>query len=122
MVQAQANYPLDTRERLTAAIASDRDWLLERQAADGHWCAELEGDTILESEYLIYLHFIEKLDPETVRKAANYIRSKLLPEGGVAPYPGGPTDLSGSVKAYLALKMAGDPIDARHMVTMRQAI
>src|SRR5437773_269036 len=36
MIQAQANYPLDTRERLAAAIASARDWLLERHAAGGH--------------------------------------------------------------------------------------
>src|SRR5436309_12527597 len=122
MVQAQANYPLDTRERLTAAIAGARDWLLERQAADGHWCAELEGDTILESEYLIYLHFIEELDPATVRKAGNYIRSKLLSDGGMAIYPGGPMEISASVKAYLALKMAGDSADAPHMVKTRDAI
>jgi squalene-hopene/tetraprenyl-beta-curcumene cyclase len=122
MVQAQENYSLGTREWLTAAIAGARDWLLERQAADGHWCAELQGDTILESEYLIYLHFIEELDPVSVRKAGNYIRSKLLPEGGVAIYPGGPMEISGSVKAYLALKMAGDSTDAPHMVKTREAI
>ena len=122
MIQAQENYLLDMRTRLEAAIAAAQEWLLDRQGSDGHWCAELEGDTILESEYLMYLHFIEKLNSETVRKAANYIRSKLLPEGGVAIYPGGPMDISGSVKAYLALKMAGDPVDARHMVKMRQAI
>ncbi len=122
MIQAQENYLLDVRARLETAIGVAQDWLLDRQASDGHWCAELEGDTILESEYLIYLHFIEKLDPETIRKAANYIRSKLLPEGGVAIYPGGPAEISGSVKAYLALKMAGDPIDAPHMVKMRVAI
>ncbi len=122
MVHAQENYALGTRDWLTAAIGSARDWLLERQAADGHWCAELEGDTILESEYLIYLHFIERLDRETVRKAGNYIRSKLLPEGGVAIYPGGPMEISASVKAYLALKLAGDSVDAPHMVKTREAI
>ena len=80
MVQAQENYALGTHERLAAGIAAASDWLLDRQASDGHWCAELEGDTILESEFLIYLHFIGKLDLRTTRKAGNYVRSKLLPE------------------------------------------
>ncbi|MCX7915394.1 MAG: squalene--hopene cyclase, partial [Verrucomicrobiae bacterium] len=97
------------------AIRMAERWLLERQHADGHWCAELEGDTILESEYIIYLHFIGRLNEEKLRKAANYIRSKVLPQGGWAIYPGGPMELSASVKAYLVLKMAGDPLDAPHM-------
>ncbi|MCG3148481.1 MAG: Squalene--hopene cyclase [Verrucomicrobiae bacterium] len=122
MVQSKELYSLGLRDRLAAGIAGAQEWLLERQANDGHWCAELEGDTILESEYLIYLHFIDKLDQETLRKAANYIRSKLLPGGGVAIYPGGPVEISASVKAYMALKWAGDALDAPHMVRTRQAI
>ena len=122
MIRTQENYTFDTRERLEAAITSAQEWLLDQQASDGHWCAELEGDTILESEYLIYLHFINKLSVSKIRKAANYVRSKLLPDGGVPIYPGGPVDLSASVKAYLALKMAGDSIDAPHMVGTREAV
>jgi squalene-hopene/tetraprenyl-beta-curcumene cyclase len=95
---------------------------MDRQAADGHWCAELEGDTILESEYLIYLHYIDKLDSQTLHKTANYVRSKLLPEGGLAIYPGGPFEISASVKAYMVLKWAGDSINAPHMAKMREAI
>ncbi len=110
------------RDRLSTGISAAQEFLLEQQAADGHWCAELEGDTILESEYLIYLHYIDKLDPTSLRKAANYIRSKILPEGGVAIYPGGPFEMSGSVKAYMALKWAGDSKDAPHMVKTREAI
>lgn len=108
--------------RVEGSIASAQDWLLDCQAADGHWCAELEGDTILESEYLIYLHFIDIFDSVKARKLANYILSKLLLEGGLATYPGGPMDLSASVKAYLALKMAGDSTETPHMVKMRDAI
>jgi squalene-hopene/tetraprenyl-beta-curcumene cyclase len=124
MVRAntQENYATIAATGLETAIAGAQEWLLDQQAGDGHWCAELEGDTILESEYLIYLHFIDKLNPETVRKAANYIRSKLLPGGGIAIFPGGPMELSASVKAYLALKMAGDPVGAPHMAKTREAI
>ena len=122
MVQSQKDYILGTRDRLAAAIANASDWLLDRQMADGHWCAELEGDTILGSEYLIYLHFIGRLDSNTVRKAGNHIRSKMLPDGGWSIYPGGPMEISATVKAYLALKMAGDSVDAPHMLKSRELI
>jgi hypothetical protein len=60
MIQAKEDSYLQLIERLEAAISGAQDWLLDQQASDGHWCAELEGDTILESEYLFYLHFIDK--------------------------------------------------------------
>src|ERR1700679_1379424 len=97
MIRTQENYVLGMRDLLAAGISSAQEWLLDCQATDGHWCAELEGDTILESEYLIYLHFIDKLDSESLRKATNYIRSKMLPEGGMTTYPGGPFEMSASV-------------------------
>ncbi len=122
MIQSNPIPNPDLEAQLAQAMSSAQDWLLECQAEDGHWCAELEGDTILESEYLIYLHFIDKLEPATVRKCANYIRSRLLPEGGIAIYPTGPMEISASVKAYLALKMAGDATDAPHMKLTRDAI
>jgi len=87
MIQAKEDSYPQLIERIEGAIDGAQDWLLEQQASDGHWCAELEGDTILESEYLFYLHFIEKLDPVIVRKVANYVRSKALPEGGWSIYP-----------------------------------
>ena len=49
---------------LRRAIARTRQWLLGEQAADGSWCAELEGDTILESEYILLLAFLGKHDTE----------------------------------------------------------
>jgi len=123
MLNRQIDYDLGgLAERLDEAIAAAQEWLLASQAEDGHWCAELEGDTILESEYLIYLHFIDRLAPVKLRKAANYIRAKMLPTGGWAIYPTGPLEISASVKAYLALKMAGDPAAAPHMIKCRDAI
>ncbi len=108
--------------RLESAIDRSQEWLLSRQKPDGHWCAELEGDTILETEYIIYLHFIERLDDVTLRKAARYIRSHLLADGGLSIFPGGPAELNASVKGYLVLKMAGDDVTAPHMKKMRDMI
>jgi squalene-hopene/tetraprenyl-beta-curcumene cyclase len=104
------------------AIQAAQDYLLQIQHQDGHWCGELEGDTILESEYILTMHFIGRSDSDRVRKAANYIRRKALPEGGWAIYEGGPPEVSASAKAYLVLKLAGDSADAPHMKRARAVI
>jgi len=104
------------------AIDEARRWLLAAQAADGHWCGELEGDTILETEYVLLLHFLGRLGDPRVGKAARYVRRQQLPEGGWAIYPGGPPEVSASVKAYLVLKLAGDDPGAPHMQRARRTI
>jgi squalene-hopene/tetraprenyl-beta-curcumene cyclase len=95
---------------LGSAIERARRSLLARQAGDGHWVGELQGDTILESEYVLLMAFLGREREERVAKAARYILRQQLPEGGWNNYPGGPAELSVSVKAYFALKLAGhDP-------------
>jgi squalene-hopene/tetraprenyl-beta-curcumene cyclase len=89
------------------AAERGRRGLLERQRPDGHWVGELQGDTILESEFILLLAFLGKADDPRVRLAANYLLQQELPEGGWGNYPGGPAELSTSVKAYFALKIAG---------------
>jgi squalene-hopene/tetraprenyl-beta-curcumene cyclase len=110
------------RERTLRAIEDARGWLLAAQEADGHWCGELEGDTILETEYVLLLHFLGRLDDPRVAKAARYVRRKQLPGGGWAIYPGGPPEVSASVKAYFVLKLAGDDPAAPHMARARRTI
>lgn len=107
---------------LTQAITRTRDWLLEQQNQDGHWVAELEGDTILESEYIIFLAYLGRHRTPIARKAARYIAEKQLPSGGWPLYPGGSIDISVSVKAYFALKLTGHDPSARHMQRARQVI
>ena len=57
-----------------------------------------------------------------MRLAANYLRAKQLPDGGWSNYPGGPAEVSVSVKAYFALKIAGHAADAPHMARAATAI
>src|SRR5437016_10394829 len=78
--------------------------LLGLQAADGHWCGELQGDTLLESEYVLLMAFLSREGDERVRRAAHYVQRHQMAEGGWNIYPSGPADLSASVKAYFALK------------------
>lgn len=103
------------REAVADAADRGRRGLLDRQQADGHWVGELEGDTILESEFILLLAFLGKANDPRVRLAANYLLTKQLPSGGWPNYPGGPTEVSVSVKAYLALKIAGHSADESRM-------
>jgi squalene-hopene/tetraprenyl-beta-curcumene cyclase len=95
---------------------------LSRQAFDGHWVGELQGDTILESEYILLMAFLGREGDEKVAKAAQYILRQQLPEGGWNNYPEGPVNLSVSVKAYFALKLAGHDSEAGYMVRAREVI
>ncbi|HEX4149683.1 MAG TPA: prenyltransferase/squalene oxidase repeat-containing protein, partial [Pirellulales bacterium] len=97
-------------------------WLLAEQHADGYWVGELEGDTILESEYILLLAFLGRHDSQIARKAAQYIVNKQMPSGGWAMYPGGGVEISGSVKAYFALKLTGHDPAAEYMQRARAAI
>jgi squalene-hopene/tetraprenyl-beta-curcumene cyclase len=108
--------------RLRTAIRAARRALLDRQRPDGHWVGELQGDTILESEWILLMAFLGRESDERIRPAANYILQHQQPAGGWSNYPDGPTDLSVSVKAYLALKIAGEPADAPHMQRAAAAI
>jgi squalene-hopene/tetraprenyl-beta-curcumene cyclase len=92
------------------------------QQADGHWVGELQGDTILESEYVLLMAFLGREGEDVCRKAANYILRQQMAEGGWNNYPGGPADLSVSVKAYFALKLTGHDPDASYMRRARQVI
>ena len=97
-------------------------WLQSRQAADGHWRGPLEGDTILESEFILILAWAGRLDRPDVAGAARRILRLQLPEGGWAIHPGGPVDVSASVKAYLALKLTGHDPRSPALVRAREAI
>jgi squalene-hopene/tetraprenyl-beta-curcumene cyclase len=92
-----------------------RRGLLARQQPDGHWVGELQGDTILESEYVLLMAFLGRERDEAVTQAGRYLLEQQLPEGGWNNYPDGPVELSVSVKAYFALKLAGHDPDAPYM-------
>lgn len=109
-------------ERVGAAAGQTREWLLARQQADGHWCAELEGDTILESETILLWAWLGQEQTPIARKCAAYILEKQLPTGGWGMYPGGKLEISGSVKAYFALKLTGHDPNADYMQLARRAI
>jgi squalene-hopene/tetraprenyl-beta-curcumene cyclase len=109
-------------ESMRVAMQRTCQWLWQRQHGDGHWCAELEGDTILESEYVLLLAWLGQSSCPRARQAARYIEQQQNESGGWSLFPGGPLDTSVSVKAYFALKLTGTPAEAPHMRRAREAI
>jgi len=113
--------PIDPRT-IFATIAATSSWLFARQAADGHWRAPLEGDTILESEYVLLLAWAGRMSQPEIPGAIRRILNEQLPGGGWAIHPGGPVDVSASVKAYLALKITGHDQHSEPLCRARAAI
>jgi squalene-hopene/tetraprenyl-beta-curcumene cyclase len=104
--------------------------LVSLQAGNGHWCGELTADTTLESDYILFQLWLDPpagapWNPATrplIEKAAASILERQLPDGGFNIYVRGPSEISASVKAYTALKLAGlAPADAP-MQRLRQRI
>ena len=97
--------------------------LLDQQRPDGHWVFELEADATIPSEYVLLVHYLaETSNLELERKIGAYLRRIQGEDGGWPLYHAGATDISATVKAYFALKMIGDPVQAPHMVRAREAI
>jgi squalene-hopene/tetraprenyl-beta-curcumene cyclase len=107
---------------LQLAIQRAQRCLLNLQQPDGHWVGELQGDTILESEYILLLGFLGREREEQARKAAEYILRQQNADGGWSNHPGGPLEVSVSVKAYFALKLTGHDAEAPAMRRAREAI
>lgn len=130
---------LQVRDALVTAaqekigLAANR--LLSLQHPDGYWCALLTADTTLESDYILlqlWMHppgasgenagVWNPPDRGRIERAKERILSKQLPDGGFNIYVKGPSEISASVKAYFALKLAGVPVDGPEMTRLRERI
>ena len=108
---------------LDSSIDAATEALLAAQRGDGHWCFELEADATIPAEYILLRHYLgEPIDAVLEAKVATYLKRIQGEHGGWPLFHGGPVDLSASIKAYFALKMIGEAIDAPHMVRAREAV
>src|SRR6266478_2135698 len=108
---------------LEASIASATNALGDLQRPDGHSVFELEADSTIPAEYVLLRHDLgEPVDAVLEAGIANYLRRVQGAHGGWPLVHDGDFDMSASVKAYFALKMIGDSVDAPHMARAREAI
>ncbi|HEX3953145.1 MAG TPA: squalene--hopene cyclase [Stellaceae bacterium] len=110
------------QDGLDSAIERSVNSLLASQNPDGHWVFELEADSTIPAEFILLQHYLDTIDDDLEQRIARYLRETQGADGGWALFFGGELDLSASVKTYFALKAAGDPADAPHMVRARDAI
>jgi squalene-hopene/tetraprenyl-beta-curcumene cyclase len=108
---------------MDGAIRAATEAILAQQRPDGHWVYELEADATIPAEYVLLVHYLaETPNLELERKIGNYLRRIQGAHGGWPLYHEGALDISATVKAYFALKMIGDDVDAPHMVRAREAV
>jgi squalene-hopene/tetraprenyl-beta-curcumene cyclase len=107
---------------LDRAVRAASDALIALQRGDGHWAFELEADATIPAEFMLLQHYLDEIDDKLQADIARHLRAIQGDHGGWPLFHGGDFNLSASVKAYFALKGAGDKPDAPHMTRARQAI
>jgi squalene-hopene/tetraprenyl-beta-curcumene cyclase len=111
---------LEPHHDLETALQRSQDYLLSIQHEEGYWVGELMVDSTLVSDMVAYHHWDDTVDPAWQRKAVNHIFSMQLPDGGWNIYYGGPSEVNATIKAYLALKLAGVPVTDPRMLRARE--
>ena len=89
------------------ALARARDHLLSLQHDQGWWQGELETNVTMDAEDLLLREFLGIRTREQTEAAARWIASKQREDGTWANFYGGPGDLSTTVEAYVARRLAG---------------
>src|SRR4051794_13238781 len=95
-------------DRARHAVVAAREHLLALQSPEGWWKGELETNVTMEAEDLLLRHFLGILTPDVLEPTSRWIRQKQRSDGTWANYYGGPGDLSTTIEAYAALRLAGD--------------
>ena len=91
------------------------DALVTLQHPQGWWKGELETNVTMDAEDLLLREFLGIRTPELTASSARWIRSRQREDGTWANFHGGPPELSTTVEAYVALRLAGDPVDSAHL-------
>ncbi|MGH8862974.1 MAG: squalene--hopene cyclase [Jatrophihabitantaceae bacterium] len=102
-----------------SALARACDHLAGRQDPAGWWKGELRTNVTMDAEDLLLRQFLGILDDADLASAARWIRSQQRADGTWATFEGGPGDLSTTIEAYAALRLAGDRADEPHLVAAR---
>jgi len=105
----------ETEATARTALSRAARHLLELQDEQGWWQGELETNVTIEAEDLLLREFLGIRTTEQTDATARWIRSKQRADGTWSNSFEGKPDLSSTVEAYVALRLAGDSPDAYHM-------
>src|SRR5436305_7256931 len=101
--------------QIELALQRGRERLLAMQESEGYWRGLLETNVSMDAEDLLLRQFLGISDPDKTRRAAAWIRSKQREDGSWSNFYAGPPNLSTTVEAYVALRLAGDSPEDEHM-------
>ncbi|WP_406102998.1 squalene--hopene cyclase [Streptomyces sp. NBC_01003] len=104
-----------THAAATRSVQRATDFLLARQDAQGWWKGDLDTNVTMDAEDLLLRQFLGIGDEATTRAAGLFIRGEQRDDGAWATFYGGPGELSTTIEAYVALRLAGDAPDEPHM-------
>ncbi len=116
------NVDVHTSAPLDRVIAEAAGAIKQHQRPDGHWVFDLEADATIPSEYILLNHYLDEIEPAVEAELAQYIRAIQEDHGGWPLFHRGDLDISATVKAYFALKLVGDDVNAPHMKRAREAV
>jgi squalene-hopene/tetraprenyl-beta-curcumene cyclase len=118
--QTKASFFSAFKDRFKETIRRSQEFLIDEQIDGEHWVGELMVDSTLVSDTICYHHWNGKVDEVWQRKGINHILSMQLPDGGWNIYHGAPPEVNATIKAYLALKLAGVPETDKRMLRARE--
>ncbi|MGA7340171.1 MAG: squalene--hopene cyclase, partial [Terracidiphilus sp.] len=104
------------------SISSAREFLLSLQHPEGYWCGELEADSMLEADYIFLHTLLESGDPGRLKRACTEMMRYQNGDGSWSIYPGGPGNISLSVKCYFSAKLMGIGADDPRLAICREWI
>jgi squalene-hopene/tetraprenyl-beta-curcumene cyclase len=102
------------------AISKSRDFVLSMQHPEGFWDGELEADAMLEADYIFLHTLLESGDPGRLQRACTEMMRYQNEDGSWSIYPGGPGNISLSVKCYFSAKLMGIGADDPRLVKCRE--
>ncbi|MHB8619184.1 MAG: squalene--hopene cyclase [Chloroflexota bacterium] len=110
------------RARASESLRNGMDALLRAQDGEGWWCGELEANVTIQAEYILLMHFLGRRDDTRWQDILHYVDLRQQDDGGWPIYYQGPSDLSTTIEAYAALKLAGRPAEDERMARARAFI
>ncbi|MGA9587851.1 MAG: squalene--hopene cyclase, partial [Terracidiphilus sp.] len=105
-----------------SAIHRSSAYLLSLQHPEGYWSGELEADSMLEADYIFLHTLLESGDPERLKRACAEMMRYQKEDGSWSLYPGGPGNVSLSVKCYFSAKLMDIPATDPRLAKCREWI
>jgi squalene-hopene/tetraprenyl-beta-curcumene cyclase len=112
-----AQLTVEARSEAEVALERSREHLLALQHEQGWWRGELQTNVTMDAEDMLLREFLGVRNAGDTERSAAWIRSQQREDGTWANFHDGPGELSTTVEAYWALRLAGDEPHEPHMRT-----